>query len=464
MPARDLPSVDRILNHPALVALLRSAGRDLVTELTRALLDDLRSAAGDGVAVLADDEIARRIARRVGDALGPSLRPIYNLTGTVLHTNLGRAALPETAIAAMIAVSRGACNLEFDIGAGKRGDRDTHVEDWLCRLSGAQAATVVNNNAAAVLLVLNSLALRKEVPVSRGELIEIGGAFRLPDIMSRSGVKLVEVGTTNRTHESDYADAISPRTGALMKVHTSNYKIEGFTEAVSEKRLAAIAHAHDLPLIVDLGSGTMVELADYGLPPEPTVAQTIASGADIVTFSGDKLLGGPQAGIIVGRSDLVSRIKKNPMKRALRLDKITIAALAAVLRLYATPEKLTDGLPTMRMLARSVDDIEAQTARLLPALANVLDRDLRVRRIRCASQIGSGALPVENLTSAGIEITSPGPGKTAGRRVRAIAAAFRALPIPVVGRISKDALQFDFRCLEDEAGFVAQLCDLRVEP
>jgi L-seryl-tRNA(Ser) seleniumtransferase len=446
---RRLPSVDRILTHDDVGALLGSAGRVLVTDITRAVLDEVRARTRDDVPVPSDDEIAGRIARRVTDFMAPSLRPVYNLSGTVLHTNLGRAPLPETAIDAMTAVARGASNLEYDTGTGHRGDRDVHLEQWLCRLTGAEAATAVNNNAAAVLLVLNTLALRKEVPVSRGELIEIGGAFRLPDIMARAGAKLVEVGTTNRTHERDFTAAISPRTAALMKVHTSNYKVEGFTAAVGEPVLATLAHAHDLPFIVDLGSGTVAHLEDYGLPHEPTAAETIAAGADVVTFSGDKLLGGPQAGIIVGRADLIARVKKNPLKRALRLDKTT--------------KKLVNELPSVKLLARRRDDIAAQTRRLIPAFAKALGQTASVSEITCASQIGSGALPVESLPSAGIQITPAGPKKARGRRVRDIAAAFRALPIPVIGRVTKDALQFDLRCLEDETGFVAQLEELDIK-
>jgi L-seryl-tRNA(Ser) seleniumtransferase len=352
-------------------------------------------------------------------------------------------------------------NLEFDLGGGERGERDSHVERWLTRLTGAEAAVVVNNNAAAVYLVLNTLAPKKEVLVSRGELIEIGGSFRIPDIMARAGCKLHELGTTNRTHLKDYAAAISARSAAIMKVHTSNYTVQGFTAAVAEAELAALAHEHTLPFIVDLGSGTLVDLENYGLPHEPTPREALAQGADIVTFSGDKLLGGPQAGLIVGKKELVARIRKNPMKRALRADKMTLAALDAVLRLYTNPERLRQELPTLARLTRPPAEIEAQARRVLPALASALGPQLQADVIACSSQIGSGALPVDALPSAGIAINFRTKAKksSAGR----IARAFRALPVPVIGRIRDDAFILDMRCLDHEAEFTAQLAKLKVE-
>jgi L-seryl-tRNA(Ser) seleniumtransferase len=447
-----LPSVDRVLRWPVVATLIESHGRAPVLDAARAALAACRAAAmaPDDAALCAD------IGQRVQADLAPSLRPVLNLTGTVLHTNLGRAPLPQEAIAAMVQVASGASNLEYDLATGKRGDRDSHVEDWLCRLTGAEAATVVNNNAAAVLLTLNSLGARRDCIVSRGELIEIGGAFRLPDIMARAGCRLREVGTTNRTHLHDYAEAIGPRTGLLLKAHTSNYRIEGFTAEADPVRLGALAAEHKLPFVVDLGSGTLTDLSRFGLPREPTPGDTLRDGADIVTFSGDKLLGGPQAGIIVGRADLVARIKKNPMKRALRCDKLTIAALGAVLRLYGDPDRLAQRVPALRLLSRPAADIAAQAHRLLPALAQWAGERGRVDVVPVQSQIGSGSLPVDLLPSFALRI-APAGRRGGGRSLDALAAALRGLPLPVIGRIADGALLLDLRCLDDESGLLAAL-------
>ncbi len=456
-----VPSVDRVIRLAALRPLIEVHGRAVVTTAARAALAELRQALADeGEAALdeaGDDAVVARIADHVAAMVAPTLGPVFNLTGTVLHTNLGRAPLPIEAIEAVAAVAEGASNLEFDLKTGRRGDRDDHLESWLCRLTGAEAATVVNNNAAAVLLTLNSLALRKEVPLSRGELIEIGGAFRMPDIMKRAGCKLIEVGTTNRTHLADYAGAICARTALVMKVHTSNYAVEGFTAAVEVPELARLADEKGLALVVDLGSGMLVPLERYGLPHEPTAAETLTQGADIVTFSGDKLLGGPQAGIIAGRADLIARIRRNPMKRAMRVDKMTIAALAAVLRLYADPERLAERLPTLRLLARPVEDIEAVASRLRPVLAGPLAEIAAVEIVSCQSQIGSGALPVDRLPSVALSIRPAAAKRGAGAVLRRLTQAFRALPVPVIGRVQDGALILDLRCLEDEATFVDQI-------
>ena len=446
-----LPSVDRVLRWPPVAALAASHGRAPVLHVVRAALDACRAAA----TVPDDDALCDDIGRRVEADLAPSLRRVLNLTGTVLHTNLGRAPLPQEAIDAMVQVASGASNLEYDLATGKRGDRDSHVEEWLCRLTGAEAATVVNNNAAAVLLTLNSLGARRDCIVSRGELIEIGGAFRLPDIMARAGCRLREVGTTNRTHLRDYAEAIGPRTGLLLKAHTSNYRIEGFTAEADPVKLGALAAEHGLPYVVDLGSGTLTDLSRFGLPREPTPADTLREGASIVTFSGDKLLGGPQAGIIVGRADLVARIKKNPMKRALRCDKLTIAALGAVLRLYADPDRLAQRVPALRLLSRPAAEIEAQALRLLPAAAQWAGGRGRVDVVPVQSQIGSGSLPVDLLPSFALRIAPA--GKRGGQALEALAAALRSLPLPVIGRVADGALLLDLRCLDDEAGLLAAL-------
>jgi L-seryl-tRNA(Ser) seleniumtransferase len=456
---RALPSVDHLLQQPRVAALIEAHGRPLVVETVRAVIDAQRAAMAQHAEPAGEDRLIERCAEHLAATLRPSMRPVYNLTGTVLHTNLGRALVGRIAAeAAMQAMTR-AVNLEFDVDGGARGERDSHVEDWLRRLTGAEAAVVVNNNAAAVYLVLNTFAQKKEVIVSRGELVEIGGAFRIPDIMTRSGCRLREIGTTNRTHAKDFVEAIGPRTAALMKVHTSNYAIQGFTAAVAETELAAIAHEHQLPFWVDLGSGTLVDLERWGLPHEPTPRDAIGNGADLVTFSGDKLLGGPQCGLIVGRRDLIAKLRKNPMKRALRIDKIRMAALEATLRLYADPDKLVKEVPTLRLLTRPQKDIEAQATRLLPALAAAVGDGADAAVIACASQIGSGALPVDALPSAGIAITPR--GKNRNSSAERLSNAFRRLPVPVVGRVKDGAFILDFRCLDDETGFAGQLDQLR---
>ncbi|PRB82030.1 L-seryl-tRNA(Sec) selenium transferase [Pseudomonas sp. MYb185] len=441
------PSVDRILAWPLMQALVASHGRVLVLDCLREALELWRAGS-----VSDEAGLTQAVQQRVERILAPSMQPVHNLTGTVLHTNLGRAPLPPEAVEAMVAVALGASNLEFDLQTGLRGDRDDHVEQWICRLTGAEAATVVNNNAAAVLLVLNALAQRREVVVSRGELIEIGGSFRLPDIMARAGCRLREVGATNRTHIHDYVEAIGPRTALLLKAHTSNFSIEGFTKALSEAQLADIAHEHGLPLVVDLGSGSLIDMQTLGLPAEPVVRRVLEQGADIVTFSGDKLLGGPQAGIIAGRADLVARIRKSPLKRALRCDKMTLAALEAVLRLYADPDTLVQKVPTLRLLTRSTDDIRRTAEALVPALATWTGSDFSTDVCEVSSQIGSGSLPLERLPSAALRLRSNSPNKRQrSRHLRELAERLRRLPQPVIGRIADDSLLLDCRCVEHPA-------------
>ena len=435
-------------------------GHDAVTGSARAHLKALRAAIESGESVALDLSIIQQTIRDgLTDASQPALKSVFNLTGIVLHSNLGRANLADAAIDAMNRVAGGANNLEYDLERGQRGDRDSHIESLICELTGAEAATVVNNNAAAVLLTLNTLALGKKVPVSRGELVEIGGSFRVPDIMGRSGCSLVEVGTTNRTHLKDYANAIDADTALLMRVHTSNYRIEGFTNTVPEPELAALAEQSKIPFVVDMGCGNLIDLKALGLPHEATARQTLEQGAHLVLFSGDKLLGGPQAGVIAGRSDLVASIKQNPLKRALRLDKVTLAALEATLQLYRNPDKLASTLPTLRLLTRTDADIREQAHRLAPNVTAKLGDQYRVETASVSSQIGSGALPVEVLPSAALSIKAVNGGD---EPLRSLAERLRQLPKPVIGRLHNGAVLLDLRCLEPihEDAFIEQLAEL----
>jgi L-seryl-tRNA(Ser) seleniumtransferase len=451
---RAVPPIDECIRAaealPALAGFSRSYIKVMVqraqTELRASILAGRDGKSRDRTAMI--DAVVRAAAHAVA-ADEPVLRPVVNATGVVLHTNLGRAILAESAVEAVVMAARSAVNLEYDLGTGARGDRDTIVEDEICELTGAEAATVVNNNAAAVVLALNTLAEGREVIVSRGEMIEIGGSFRLPDVMAKSGAILREVGTTNRTHPGDYADAIGPDTALLLKVHPSNYRVVGFTSEVTLEDLVGIGRERGIDVMEDLGAGALIDLTKFGIAREPIVRERIGAGAAVVTFSGDKLLGGPQAGVIVGRRAAIDRIKRNPLKRALRCDKLTLAALSATMRLYLRSRDLRDELPTLRILGRSVREIAAIAPRAREIVAECLAGGYLVEIVDAASQVGSGAMPVEELKSVALRVTHP------EKSANAIAAMFRRARI--IGRLVDDSFHLDLRSIEDPAVFAVKL-------
>lgn len=459
----SLPSVDALLNHPELQPALSAHGRGLVKRAIQRSLSNIRKslAASEG-ATLSREQLMRLIAQQVDAETLPSLRRVFNLTGTVIHTNLGRSPLAEAAVDALVNAARHPVTIEYSLADGERGERDHITEQLLCELTGAEAATVVNNNAAAVLLVLAALGAGREVPISRGELIEIGGSFRIPDIMAMAGCKLVEVGTTNRTHLRDYADAINDSTAMLTRIHASNYAIVGFTAAASEQELGALAKDKGLPFFVDLGSGALLPFERFGLPHEQLPQESLRAGASVVSISGDKLLGGPQAGIILGRKDLIEKIRKHPLKRALRCDKLIVGALEATLRLYRDygddAQALAQRLPLLRLLSRPADDIRACGERVLPAAQQAFGTHASVSLQASRSQIGSGSLPVDRLDSWSLVIAPA--GRRSGQATAAIAAALRLLPAPVIGRVKDGAIWLDLRTLADEATFTEQLKQL----
>lgn len=454
---RELPSITSVLEAAPAAALFERFGRAAATSAVRTAVAEAREALRTGASsVPKAEDIVLRALTQLEEQDRSGLRPLFNLTGTMLHTNLGRAVLAEAAIEAAAAVMRDPSALEFDLSSGGRGERDDHVRELLCTLTGGEDATLVNNNAAAVLLALNTLASGREAIVSRGELIEIGGAFRMPDIMERAGVRLVEVGTTNRTHPRDYRQALGPQTGVILKVHPSNYRIQGFTAEVETAELAAIADEANVPLMNDLGSGTLVDISRWGWKKEPTVREAVADGAGLVTFSGDKLLGGPQAGYIVGKRALIAAINRNPMKRALRVDKIRLAAIVATLKLYRDPDRLAERLPTLRFLARPLTEIEAQARRLLAPVERAVGPAFTVNLCECRSQIGSGAAPLDTIASAGLVIRS----RAGGRALHQLGSALRSLIRPVIGRIEDGGLTLDLRCMTDEPAFLCGLSGL----
>jgi L-seryl-tRNA(Ser) seleniumtransferase len=444
---RELPSVDRLLKHAACEPLLKRYNRGYVVEKCRTMLDRMRAEIRQTKAISPEEVREEAILRRLEGVIAAESRPelvrVVNATGTILHTNLGRALLSAEAMEAVAAVGGQPVNLEYDLSAGKRGRREGAVEALLTELTGAEAATVVNNNAAAVLLGLNTLADGKEVVVSRGELIEIGGSFRIPEIMAKSGAILKEVGSTNRTHPEDYEKAINDKTALLLKVHTSNYKVVGFTAEVALEELVALGTKHNIPVMEDLGSGALVDLSRYGLPKEPLVGERIQAGADVITFSGDKILGGPQAGLMVGKKGLIARMNKNHLQRALRCGKLTLAALEATLRLYRQSPDITAAIPTLKAFTRPVDEIRKIGEAILPRLRQALDEEFTMRLENSTAQIGSGALPTEELPTVVIAIEH----KTLG--AKSVAQKFRAAQPPIIGRIKDNLFLLDLRTIFD---------------
>ena len=438
MSRRQLPSVDRVLNDPATAAAVARWGLCTVKFAVRGLQTTLRDSDEIPDWGHSPSDYAAAVDAWLEKRVGRGYEPVFNLTGTLVHTNLGRSPIArDLAEAALTAATRPVA-LEYDLAAGRRGNREAIVAHRLCLLTGAEAATAVNNNAAAVLLVLNTLALDRDVPVSRGELIEIGGSFRLPEVMERAGCRLKEIGTTNRTHPRDYENAIDDRTALLLKVHPSNYRVEGFSTAVEVADAAAIAHRHDLPLCVDAGSGALVDLAKYGLPREPLPGELLDAGADLVTFSGDKLLGGTQAGLVVGRRSLIEQINANPLKRALRLDKIALTLLDATLKAYEDDARVTETIPVLGMLALPIGELERRAEIVAGVLGGLADAKVAVEP--SLAETGSGALPGQHLESRAVTVAF-----AKGSELRAFEASLRQLRPAVVGRIADDRLWLDMR-------------------
>ena len=442
-----LPSVDRVLSDERVDVLTAHCDRAVLADLVRDAVSEIRHA------LLAGDRLPREelldvivadVRQRLEHTMAPRLAPVVNATGIILHTNLGRAPLAPAALEGITATAAGYSNVEVDLESGQRGHRHLLVEDLLCQLTGAEAAAVVNNNAAAVLLTLNALGLDRETVVSRGQLVEIGGSFRLPDMMQRSGAVMVEVGTTNRTHLADYENALCERTGLILIVHPSNYRVLGFTAEVPLADLVALGRQHGVPVVQDLGTGALIDLQPWGLPEEPMVSDSVAAGVDVVTFSGDKVLGGPQAGLIVGRSDAVEKIRSNPWMRALRCDKLTYAALEATLRLYLDRESLPANLPVLGMMTETTQTLQARAERMLGGLADLLRQDWRIEVIQSVAQAGSGSLPLEEIPS--IAITVVPAGLSAGD----LATRLRRCEPAILGYVRDDRLHLDMRTVTDD--------------
>jgi len=452
---RKLPGIDRILEQTRFDPFFEAVPKPLLTRICREVVEGLRKAVINGTPSVdeedvTDAQIIAKVKWHLGCALKPNLTPLVNATGVVVHTNLGRSLLADEAVKNVARISRRYTNLEFDLVRGARGLRYSAIEGILCELTGAEAAMAVNNNAAAVLLCLDTLARGKAAVVSRGELVEIGGSFRIPDVMIRSGARLQEVGTTNRTHLRDYEQAIGDDTGLLLKVHTSNYAVVGFTKAVPARELVELGHKHGIPVMEDLGSGTLVDLSAYGMIKEPTVQESVAAGIDIVTFSGDKLLGGPQAGLIVGKRAILDAVRQNPLSRALRIDKMTLAALEATLRIYRDPRKAVHAIPTLRMLILPLSEIEQRAERFVALMTESPSDRLRLSILDGSSRVGGGALPLQELPTKCVSLEIDGISTAAiERRMRG------HIP-PVIGRIEADRFVLDFRTVgEDDINIIA---------
>jgi L-seryl-tRNA(Ser) seleniumtransferase len=459
-----LPKVDQVLAREELAALAGSVPRSLVLRAVRLVLDELRASllAGQGVEpeALALASVARRAAGQARRLARPSLRRVVNATGVVVHTNLGRSLLAEEALRRLAELNRAYSNLEYDLHAGARGSRYVHVAGILKELTGAEAALVVNNNAAAVFLSLQSLAAGHEVIVSRGQLVEIGGSFRIPDVMAKSGAILREVGTTNKTHPRDYENAITSQTGLLLKVHTSNFAVVGFHQEVSLSQMREIADRFHVPLMDDLGSGSLVDFSPWGLTKEPTVQEALAEGADLVTFSGDKLLGGPQAGVILGKAELIERLRANPLNRALRIDKLTLAALEATLELYREPQRAIEQIPTLRMLCRPYQELRRQAAALARRLTALNLPRLGLSTRDGASRVGGGAMPLAAPRTRLLEVTVQGLSPTR------LEERLRAGDPPIIARMEDGRLLLDVRTLvgDDQEVIIQALAGLAAPP
>lgn len=446
---RQIPSVQQLLQNPAFKSVpishfyLKKIIQKEIEKLRRTLSKTPKATGGE-----LSIHLVKKIQQRLENTMAPSLKRIINATGIILHTNLGRAPIAKAAQEALLESIENYSNLEINLETGQRGERNQHVEELLCLLTGAEAAFVVNNNAAAVLLALNSLARRKEIPVSRGELVEIGGSYRMPDVMKASGVKMVEIGTTNKTHLKDYQNAINPKTAAILKVHTSNYRIKGFVSEVSLADIVKLAHENNLPVIYDMGSGALTDLSKYGVEDEPLAAEVIKTGVDVVSFSGDKLLGGPQSGIILGRKQFVEKIKKNHLARALRCDKLTFAVLEATLKLYLNPNKLVDELPIVSILKLSINELKKRANQIKSKIqANHLELEVQ----ETISQMGSGTLPLIEMPSLALTVTSD---KYSPQQ---LAAELRQNQPPVIGYIRDDKFHLNLRTIrEDELRFVVR--------